>query len=246
MRALVLLLLIAAPAAADDRERRARALVEQATLKYNLAEYDAAIEAYKAAYELTPRPSLLYNIAQSYRLKGDCAHAVPIYKNYLRAEPGSPNKARIEGFLQHCVSEPPPAAEKPAPVDTPAPVEKPAPPPEPAPVIAPAAIVAPAPVVTREAPRPSKRQRALRIAGLTLVGAGIVSLAVAIYFSVDAGRAASDVQSLYQMPRSWDDGKSLQARGQNDLIGEAILYTTGALFAAGGAALAGVGWRAQP
>jgi hypothetical protein len=42
---------------------------------FELAEYDAAIADFKEAYRIGDAPGYLYNIAQAYRLKGDCRNA---------------------------------------------------------------------------------------------------------------------------------------------------------------------------
>src|SRR5439155_26145528 len=52
--------------------------------------YDDAIREYQAAYQLTPLPLLLFNIAQSYRLKGDKRAAIEWYDKYLAADPEGP------------------------------------------------------------------------------------------------------------------------------------------------------------
>src|SRR5262249_7041268 len=59
----------------------ARAIYESAVRHYNLGEYSEAAEAFKEAYRRTPTPELLYNIAQAYRLSGDCAKALGFYRS---------------------------------------------------------------------------------------------------------------------------------------------------------------------
>ncbi len=80
-------------AKADDIAKTAKS-------HYNLAEYDDAITAYKDAYRINPKSSYLYNIAQAYRQKGDCAASTTFYKNYLRAEPEASDRAKVEGWIE--------------------------------------------------------------------------------------------------------------------------------------------------
>src|SRR5947209_2844121 len=58
--------------------------------------YDAAIVEYDAAYKLAPRPQLLFNIGQCWRLKGDKQKAIEAYDAFLNAAPDDPvaNDAR--------------------------------------------------------------------------------------------------------------------------------------------------------
>src|SRR5262249_27095165 len=57
--------------------------LKQAKVYYDLAEWDKAVDEYKAAYAISQEAWLLYNIAQAYRLKPDCAMAHRFYKTYL-------------------------------------------------------------------------------------------------------------------------------------------------------------------
>jgi tetratricopeptide (TPR) repeat protein len=110
---------------------QARALYEQGLKHYNLAEYDQAIDLFKQAYLQSEAPELLYNIAQSYRLKGagHCRAAVRFYRSYLAAAPDSPKRPSVEAAIadtEACArAEAPPAA---APAPRPRPPASPAPP----------------------------------------------------------------------------------------------------------------------
>jgi len=79
-----------------ETEARARALYDQGMRHYNLGEYDTATDAFKQGYKLSGNPGFLYNIAQAYRLKGDCAQALTFYRSYLRADPQAENRAAVE------------------------------------------------------------------------------------------------------------------------------------------------------
>src|SRR5262245_12813633 len=89
------------PADTGDKEQQARGLYEQGLKHYNLAEYDLAIELFKQAYLLTEAPELLFNIAQSYRLKGagNCRSALQFYRTYLRVEPRASKRASVEAAI---------------------------------------------------------------------------------------------------------------------------------------------------
>ena len=61
----------------------ATALVEQAAHAYDGNQWDEALRLLARAYELSPRPSIVYNQAQVMRAKGDCAGALDAYARFL-------------------------------------------------------------------------------------------------------------------------------------------------------------------
>jgi hypothetical protein len=79
----------AAPAWADKQD--ARKHYEQATAAFGLGRYADAAGEYEAAFRLRPEPALLYNCAQSYRLAGNRARALELYRNYVRLYGDAPN-----------------------------------------------------------------------------------------------------------------------------------------------------------
>lgn len=66
---------------------------------YDLREWDRAIERFKTAYELRHDAASLFNIAQAYRLKGDCVEALGFYKTYVRNFPDEENRVYVEKFI---------------------------------------------------------------------------------------------------------------------------------------------------
>jgi len=119
MRALIILLLTTpafAQPTADDRAR-AKTLFDDGSSEYRAEHYDRAIDLFQQAYQLSHAPGLLFNIAQAYRLKGDCAHALEYYQRSLAEDVTADNRAEMQERvteMQACV---PPA---PVPPPTPA------------------------------------------------------------------------------------------------------------------------------
>jgi tetratricopeptide (TPR) repeat protein len=91
---------LAAPPPTPEAQAEAKRLYEEGTNAYNLSEYKEAIEKYRAAFKLVPKPFFLYNIAQAYRLNGDLKPAEQFYKNFLNALPDAPNRAEVEAQIQ--------------------------------------------------------------------------------------------------------------------------------------------------
>ena len=76
-------------------QKTAKQLYEQGLRDFQAGDYDKAIEAFDAAMDIAPSPALHYNIAQAYRLKGDCAKALPAYRAFLREDPKAPNRKKV-------------------------------------------------------------------------------------------------------------------------------------------------------
>lgn len=83
-------LLGAAPVARADRGEARRAY-DEATAAFGLGRYAEAAEKYEKAFSIHPDPALLYNCAQAYRLAGNRARALELYRNYLRLYPDRSN-----------------------------------------------------------------------------------------------------------------------------------------------------------
>jgi tetratricopeptide (TPR) repeat protein len=145
---LALLLAATLLAAGGEPKDRAREMVRQARVAYNLGNYDEAAARYEAAYRLVQDPALLFNIGQAFRLAGRTDKALAAYKGFLRtAPPDDPNRAAVVGRVaelerslraQAAEPRPPPTSEPPPPppapptppeatVYEPPPVEEPAP-----------------------------------------------------------------------------------------------------------------------
>jgi len=92
----------APPAPKTDEQKRAEAksLYETGLSHYNLGEFDQAIAAFRAAYAISQAPGLLFNIAQSFRLKKDYEQATYFYTTYLRLKPDAPNRTDVEERLK--------------------------------------------------------------------------------------------------------------------------------------------------
>lgn len=101
MRRLVaaaLALTLGAPGVLADPET-SRTLYQAGKRKYQLGDYDRAITLFKQAYEEQPAPAYLYNIAQAYRLEGNCPQALAYYRKFLAAKPDGALGGRVKGYI---------------------------------------------------------------------------------------------------------------------------------------------------
>jgi tetratricopeptide (TPR) repeat protein len=68
---------------------------------YNQARYAEAIREFQEAYRLSPKPALLYNIAQAYERMGKIDEAVAHLKKYLAAGPDPSDRGALEERLKN-------------------------------------------------------------------------------------------------------------------------------------------------
>ena len=146
---------------AATSSKDARRVYDEATAAFGLGRYAEAAEKYEAAFSLRPDPALLYNAAQSYRLAGNKARALELYRNYVRLYPEGTNaedaRSHVAVLKKAIEDERTPSAAPPV-VPPPAPARAPsAPPPSAPPPSTPPPATMPAPVETQMpvAPLPS-------------------------------------------------------------------------------------------
>jgi tetratricopeptide (TPR) repeat protein len=131
---LIAVLLGASSSARADRNEARRAY-DAATAAFGLGHYAEAAEKYEKAFSIHPDPALLYNCAQAYRLAGNRARALELYRNYLRLYPDRSNadEARSQvAALSKAIDDEKPVTIAPPPAQTAAPVVASLPPPAPA------------------------------------------------------------------------------------------------------------------
>jgi tetratricopeptide (TPR) repeat protein len=81
-----------------DKKTSAK-LYKQGKKKFNLGEFDEAIELFKKAYDEYEAPAYLYNIAQAYRQLDDCKKAIFFYERFLAEKPDSGQAETIRGYI---------------------------------------------------------------------------------------------------------------------------------------------------
>lgn len=104
----------------EVRDEEARALFSAGRLAFEAGDYEHALEDFRQAYDRSPRPELLFNIAQSAdRLRRD-EEALSAYRRFLEGVPESPNRPLVEAritFLERASAETstaPPSEEPPS------------------------------------------------------------------------------------------------------------------------------------
>jgi serine/threonine-protein kinase len=220
----------AAPSARDLAQARAHFRAGESAFK--IADYERAIKEYQAAYDLAPRPLLLFNIGSAYRRRAestgaieDKKQAVAAYQRYLEADANGKAVGDAQGFIAALTREI--DAAQAAPVAEPPPAQAPV---AAAPPVAPPPIAVPTP--SPGADQGSSRS-GLRIAGLATAGVGVALLATGVYFALQAKSKADEVDGLTdQWNRQLDEsGKAAQRNaylcagiGAAAVAGGAVMY----------------------
>ena len=231
MRSLLLVVALAAPAYADNAlspERvpnKARALADKGRAAHQAGDYDAAIAAFKEAYVLAPSPGLLFNIAQAYRLAGNCDEASWMYRRFLDTGPIGLGRKLAEQHLaavEKCSTgalrvEPPPPEKDDAKL------------PEPK--------LGTHAHVTVSSEHDSK----LKPWGLVVGLSGAASLATAAAFAIDAKLASDTVADTYKRGGKWSDIADVDARGKRSATIATVTGIAGGVAAATGVALYALG-----
>jgi len=95
----ILSLCASASAATPVAKEKARAKAEEAEKRYNVGDFQAALDGYKEAYLLTTSPGLLFNIGQCQWKLGDDRGALHSYRAYLRTMPNPPNRSLVDARI---------------------------------------------------------------------------------------------------------------------------------------------------
>jgi hypothetical protein len=226
-------LLMAAPVLAQPTAQQKQAagdLTKQAIAKSNAGDHDKAVELYLQAYAIVPLPVLLTNVATEYQKSKKPVEALKYFCMYLKEDPTGQNasyataQAKLLQFeagnkdvTDATVCDPP----KPKPEA----VEPVAQPPQPPP------------------PRVESKDAGgtLRIAGIGLGAAGLVSLGVGIYFGFQA-KDISDQITNHPKTEEWPAKiQDLEEEGQAHENKQIIFMIAGGAVLATGVALYFIG-----
>jgi tetratricopeptide (TPR) repeat protein len=214
-----------APLAArgDESEipAKARTLADRGRAFHDAGDYRDAITAFTQAYVIAPSPALLFNLAQAYRLQGNCDDAALMYRRYLATNPDLAQRALAETHLasvERCMHKlalhiPIESGTSRALVPQP-----------------PSATVA----ATRDTPAAPRRAQIEKDVGIGLTIGGGVSLAIAAYYAIQAHQAADDVTAAYAKGGAWNDVAPSDARGKSAATAAKLFGAGGALGVAGG------------
>ncbi len=210
---------------------KARLLSDRGRQLQREGKYGEALEAYKAAYVLAPSPGLLFNIAQVYRLNGNCDDAAWMYRRFLATDPRGDLRALATDHLEKLSSCTHAGAMAGAAAMPAKRTEQSMP---------------SSPTSTFAAHESSDDEgHGKRRSGTFLMIGGGLSLTVAMIFAIDGHMAANEVADAYAGRVRHPDLQSLDDRGRRDDTITAIAGITASAALIGGAVLYGLGKREQ-
>lgn len=224
----------------------ARRRYQRGIAQYNLGAFDAAIAEFKAAYERSSEPELLFNIAQAYRLLEDYKQALFFYDAYLRLRPTATNRPDVEKRIVEMkqLVEARRRLQQSPPKDA----------------IPPASSVpeAPSQVATSSHPETSAvaesdlarakpgSARIKRIAGLVACGTGLALVTTGTYFGMRARNGWNDITQLSEEGGTWNtDYARLEADASRSATIAMVLIAGGGAVLLGGGLAYYLGWRQE-
>jgi len=231
-RALVILLVCATPAFAQKMDDARQHFKAGKTLQ-DAGKFAEAADEYQAAYDLDPRPAMLFNIAQAHRLAGHKQLAVDFYKRYLQAQPDGAGAREARQWTAELTRQL--EAERPV---TPPPTR-----PDPPPITPPATpTLAPPSQQPEHPPQAPSSGRRLRLAGIAAGVAGLAAVGAGVAFAFKARSAQDTIDGHTMGPWTGAEMDAFYA-GQRDNRYMIASYAAGGALIATGAVLFVLGSR---
>jgi len=188
---------------------KAAELYSQGKRQYDLAEYRGAIDSWREAYRIAGEPLLLFNIAQAYRLAGNCAQANRFYVTYKQIVAKPSNQLELAAAMQKC------AGVAAATGDSTSGSEVP--------------VQSPQPQTDSVSPVDSAPRNTLTIAGAVAVGVGVLSGLGAIGFAISASEQG---RALSQLPNGTEWTPELAQREQAGNTANTLAWSLAGVSAA--------------
>lgn len=218
--------------ASSPEHANARGLANEGLTAFAAGRYEEAVEKFEAAYQLVPAPGLLYNVAQAYRLNGDCVLAVARYRAFLSTGAGEKTRQLAERRIAELL-----------PCDAEVGVQ---PQPSPMPVRLPSKPVLrllPPRVLAQESRRADHAAQARSAASSSRAsklvyasvgyGGSLILLSVGAYFGVRAQNASERVSAASAREQTWSaDLAAAERSGKRDQA-VALATLTGGLVSLG-------------
>ena len=223
------------PSTPEQIPEKARKLAERGRELHGQGDYTRAIVAFKEAYVIAPSAGLLFNLAQAYRLQGNCDDAALMYRRFLATNPTPDARTLAETHLQtveRCIAK----RGLHIPLDDSMAYLK-VPPPE-----DPVLKVVSAPAAPAPAPASHRLQKRV---GFGVAAGGGLALGAAGFFAYRAHAAALEVEDRYAHGGRWKDIQPIQERGQQSATYARVFAVGGGLAAVAGVTVFLLGQRAE-
>lgn len=213
MRTLIAVAILAALGASAHAEPSAAQLYDEGQRAFDQGDYATAVARWRSSYQLSRLPLLVLNVAQAYRLVGDCESALGAYRQYVALDPTSGQRALAEGFigeLEPRCGQPVKHAEVP-------------------------------PVAEASLVGETRRGHSLRLPGLATGGTGAALVATGLWLGYRASKLGDEVSRACSTTCNWNEQRGKDADGRRDAAIGYVLDTVGVAAIAGGAIMYYVG-----
>ena len=223
----------AEPTTPEQIPEKARKLAERGRELHGQGDYTRAIAAFKEAYVIAPSAGLLFNLAQAYRLQGNCDDAALMYRRFLATNPTPDARALAEAHLltvERCIAK----RGLHIPFDESMAYLKVPPPEDPVLKV----------VAASAAPAPASRRLQKRV-GIGVAAGGGLALGAAGFFAYRAHAAEVEVEDRYAHGGKWKDIQPIQERGQTSATYARAFAVGGGLAAVAGVTVFLLGQRAE-
>jgi tetratricopeptide (TPR) repeat protein len=213
--------IVALEAAAIAEPPTPEDLYQEGQDAFDRGDYQVAIEKWRAAYDVSLVPDLLFDVAQARRLSGDCAGALATYRKFLAIDEGSDQRALATDLVREL--EPTCGARLPVVVDPPDQVRE--------------------LNLVDGLSHYKNRNRSLEIAGVATGGAGVLSLGIGLGLGIHARSIGDQVTAACRTSCDWSAWKARDAEGRGDAGIGLALDVVGVAGIVAGAATYYLGWR---
>jgi len=88
------------PPTDDEMTQEARTFFERGVAMFRRRHYDAALQAFTAAYNFARLPEVIYNLAVASERTDHVQDAIDYYREYLRARPGGPDEILVQRHIE--------------------------------------------------------------------------------------------------------------------------------------------------
>jgi tetratricopeptide (TPR) repeat protein len=199
-------------------EPSAEELFAQGKTSFDARDYASAVAKWNESYRLSKEPELLYMIGQALENDGRCAEALATYRRFVKLAPDSGRRPRADKFVRELT--PKCDAANAAPHENQQSTENPN------------ARRGSVLVEHDNDTHPS----GLKIAGLAVVGAGVVSIATGLYFGHRASSLGEEVTNACAPPTgcNWALYGSKDAEGRRAETKQYVFAGIGAVAIIGG------------
>lgn len=208
MKVAIVLAILASMVSTAHAEPSPEELFDQGQAAFEQKDFPAAIAKWRESFRISNEPELLFNIAQAYRLNGDCTNALATYRQFLSLASTSEQRPLAEDLVRELSLRCPPKRD--------AQIDKP---------------------IERPVEHHQQSGRVMRTAGLVTGGTGVALLATGLVLGQHAASLGDEVTAACATSCDWAMQREKDADGRRLTTFARVLDVAGIAAIAGGAVM---------